>query len=269
MGEIFQRNSGGGLMRLVLKAVKWQNRLFSAWSCRLMYITGRSSQIMHPKHLYVSERPWYLDHLDSCETLVDLGSGLGTACTAAVQKAGCKTAIGIERDWKNLKSAAVLAGRASSTEWINGDLEDPLPLADESADIILISDVLEHLNNRHSLLTETRRVLKRGGKVLISVPNRDTSWKRKLRHHGLSSFDDDDHKIEYSEDELRKEIESAGFSIEGDLLPIVLSTPFSGIIDLSAVVAPLLYRRLWTWKREGALRNPNESIGWRLAARRL
>ncbi|MFA5184111.1 MAG: class I SAM-dependent methyltransferase [Patescibacteria group bacterium] len=51
------------------------------------------------------------------------------------------------------------------------DLNEPLPFADASYDIVVLSDVLEHVFLTEPLLTEIYRVLKPGGLFLGSTPN--------------------------------------------------------------------------------------------------
>jgi ubiquinone/menaquinone biosynthesis C-methylase UbiE len=46
-----------------------------------------------------------------------------------------------------------------------------LPLADGQADIILATDILEHVTAPEALMAEFARVLKDGGQLLITVPN--------------------------------------------------------------------------------------------------
>jgi ubiquinone/menaquinone biosynthesis C-methylase UbiE len=45
-----------------------------------------------------------------------------------------------------------------------------LPFKDESFDIIIISEVLEHLNNPGLAISNAFRVLKKGGKIIITTP---------------------------------------------------------------------------------------------------
>ena len=50
------------------------------------------------------------------------------------------------------------------------DLNKPLSLKCETFDTVLLSDVLEHVAETNSLLKEINRVLKPGGRLIISVP---------------------------------------------------------------------------------------------------
>lgn len=55
---------------------------------------------------------------------------------------------------------AFVCGRAES-----------LPIADESADVVFSSYVLEHVTDRRAAAREMRRVLRRGGEAVVLVPN--------------------------------------------------------------------------------------------------
>lgn len=50
------------------------------------------------------------------------------------------------------------------------DLNQPLPFEDKSFDTIVISEVLEHIANPEVIWKEMERILKPGGKILLSVP---------------------------------------------------------------------------------------------------
>lgn len=56
---------------------------------------------------------------------------------------------------------------------LSGDLNsDPLlPFANESFDIVICKDILEHLLDPLTVMKEVRRVLRDGGYVVVSVPN--------------------------------------------------------------------------------------------------
>jgi SAM-dependent methyltransferase len=48
---------------------------------------------------------------------------------------------------------------------------DPLPFADESFDLVTCSEVIEHVENPHALVREFRRVLRPGGRAILTTPN--------------------------------------------------------------------------------------------------
>jgi len=52
---------------------------------------------------------------------------------------------------------------------INAPLHD-IPLPDETAEVILCTEVLEHVPNPHQVITELARLLKKGGALYLSVP---------------------------------------------------------------------------------------------------
>lgn len=106
------------------------------------------------------------------------------------------------------------------------DLESGnLLFQDQSFDLILCLEVIEHIGNHNELIHEIYRVLKRGGKLLISTPNsRFASWKlrdfiltmpygSKLYYRNLESEVEKD-VYRYSAEGLREFLMRNGFHIE-------------------------------------------------------
>jgi 2-polyprenyl-3-methyl-5-hydroxy-6-metoxy-1,4-benzoquinol methylase len=60
--------------------------------------------------------------------------------------------------------------------WIEGDLNDPLPRPPATFDLIVAAEVIEHLENPRAVCRELFRLLRPGGKVLLSTPNNE-SWR--------------------------------------------------------------------------------------------
>lgn len=58
----------------------------------------------------------------------------------------------------------------------------PLPFADESFDCVVSFQVIEHIKRDRAFVGEVRRVLKRGGKFIVSTPNRPMSLTRNPWH---------------------------------------------------------------------------------------
>lgn len=60
--------------------------------------------------------------------------------------------------------------------WIRQDLNEPLDCADQSFDIVVSSEVIEHLENPRSVIRDWYRVLRPGGCLIFSTPNNE-SWR--------------------------------------------------------------------------------------------
>jgi 2-polyprenyl-3-methyl-5-hydroxy-6-metoxy-1,4-benzoquinol methylase len=61
--------------------------------------------------------------------------------------------------------------RAPDVPLLNCDLNQGLPFAADSFDVILASEVIEHLTQAELFLSEARRVLSPGGVLLLTTPN--------------------------------------------------------------------------------------------------
>ena len=103
-----------------------------------------------------------------------------------------------------------------------------LRFANESVDLVVASEILEHVDDDLKVLKEMRRVLKKNKKVIVSVPNHNypfywdpLNWilEKTTKKHlpadkwwlaGIWAG----HKRLYYEDELKNKIKASGFKIE-------------------------------------------------------
>jgi SAM-dependent methyltransferase len=83
-----------------------------------------------------------------------------------------------------------------------------LPLADESVDVVANLQVIEHLWDQHGFLVECGRVLRPGGRLLVTTPNRITFSPG--RDTPLNPF----HTRELSPSELDGMLREADFAVE-------------------------------------------------------
>ena len=60
--------------------------------------------------------------------------------------------------------------------WVQGDLNERLPLRDGSFDLIVAAEVIEHLENPRAMCREIFRLLRPGGRLVLSTPNNE-SWR--------------------------------------------------------------------------------------------
>lgn len=255
--------------RNVVRGLDLVNRRGKAVGARLVKLTGKRGYVIHPKHLV--DHPWhdwYLPYLRGTDRALDVGCNNGAHLVRAATSV--KSIIGVDYDAAQLAIAARAArergvGNARLFAW---DITTRLPFPGASFDVALFLDVIEHIHPRVETLREIRRVLRDDGRLLVSAPNRDTRWRRTLRSAGLFAYSDPDHKTEYTETEFVAELAAGGFRPEGPVMPVVLDTPWAGLIDAVGGVSLALYDRLSRWKREAAERQPGESTGFRVVARK-
>jgi SAM-dependent methyltransferase len=93
--------------------------------------------------------------------LADLGAGQGALSVWASEAGFQTTAIDFN------KGNFV----ADSIQFVQADLNRPLPIADATFDVVAALEVIEHLENSYELLREITRILKPGGYAVVSTPN--------------------------------------------------------------------------------------------------
>lgn len=247
---------------LFVKFLKWQDKKLVGVAIHMMKILGRSPKPIHPKHLYDKHRnqEWNLYNFQN-KRFLDVGSGNGSEMLRALE-AGASIAVGLEKDHDAIELARLrLSGKEEHYQILEIDLEQVTLEFDQKFDFINFTNVLEHIHNRQALLQELTKVLDDDGVMLISIPNKDTTWKKVQRKFGVDSRDDADHKIEYDMQLLSAELEAAGLKL-GELHPIVLSAPVNGMIALTAIVSPWIYIKLQALKRNLVKNRLDQSIGW-------
>lgn len=244
--------------------LKDQDVRLGGWACHAMRLRGFSSRPVHPKHLFDDMKTEHLSSLFKPGiNFLDIGSGVGTECILA-SKSGARISCGVEFDSKSLLTSNQRAKQqCGNTNFLQLDLEaGNLPFCDNCFDLINFTNVLEHIHNRGQILQELKRVKKSDGIMVLSVPNSETSWKKKLESVGLDARDDVDHKVEYTQETLREELSRASLEIVSDFKSTIPSFPWNGIIAMSAFFSPKLYKMLQSKKRDYVNSNPEESIGW-------
>jgi ubiquinone/menaquinone biosynthesis C-methylase UbiE len=95
---------------------------------------------------------------------------------------------------------------ACKGHWIDVD-EEPLPFPDKAFDVVVFSEVMEHVRFPQKALGEIRRVLKLDGRLVGSVPNAFRLRNRLRFLVGNQYESDPSHLRQYSFSILRRELE--------------------------------------------------------------
>lgn len=193
--------------RLTLLALKVILRLHSfsyRWSARLSKTLERDG--LHPKHRIMNYHQFFVDKVTGNDTVLDIGCGNGALTYDVAQKAN--KVVGIDLNEWNITTAKKTYSR-ENIEYICGDALTYHP--QEKIDVIIISNVLEHIDKRVDFLNSLKSL---APKILIWVPMLNRSWidiyKKEL---GLEYRLDKTHIVEYTFDGFEDELGEAGFKV--------------------------------------------------------
>jgi len=139
--------------------------------------------------------------------LLDVGCGAGQFLDFARRRGWTKLS-GVELSLQAASRAREVPGAAIYM----GDLLE-LALPSESFAGITMWDVIEHLPDPRAMIREARRLLRPGGVLVISVPNRHGLAMRIFRRHSIV-VSPPEHLTYFSRAAIRKLLESEGFAIE-------------------------------------------------------
>ena len=132
----------------------------------------------------------------------DLGIGDGLLTLMLAEVASQVTAVDLSGEMLAQLDARAKAKGFTNIELVEGDIED-LPLADASHDVVVASQALHHAHSPARCLAEAKRVLVRGGRLLvIDLLAHTEEWVReKLEHQHLG----------FTEQALEGLLSAAGF----------------------------------------------------------
>ncbi len=171
---------------------------------------------MHPdaymKQIELSETHWwwrgrrriiaaFLDRMDIADgaDILEIGCGNGSNL-ATLAHYGAVYASDVSADMVDVAAARNVAKVAP------GSLPNDIPFAERLFDVIVLLDVLEHLDDEVAALNALSKRLKKDGYLLVTVPAYQWLW---------SDLDDiAEHKRRYTVSRLRKVCADAGFEVE-------------------------------------------------------
>lgn len=128
---------------------------------------------------------------------------------------------------------------------VRADLDGPQPFADGTFDLIVLREAIEHVQDGETTLKECRRLLRPGGCVAITTPNRWDARRPLFRARGRvwSGDADPTHTHLYDPPELRATLRRAGFArarvrtgykpvarLGGRRLPVQIALPYPPLV---------------------------------------
>lgn len=167
---------------------------------------------------------WIIEKLDpkKGEKILDLGCGDGFYLHLLSNLDLEIELVGSDYD-KNALNSAQKNLNTNKIKLVQADLMKKLPFPNDYFDGIIMSEVLEHLQDDVKGMKEVRRILKKGGRVVLSVPNIDypffwdpINWiiQRIFKTHIKSGFWAgiwNQHLRLYSTTQVRSVLDKSGF----------------------------------------------------------
>ncbi len=164
---------------------------------------------IHPKHKLTRYHYFFIERINNGETVMDIGCGYGAVARSIAKSKKLSTVYGIDFDSEKIKQARSY-DKLDNLFFIECDAEKNLNF---KADVVVLSNVLEHIISRKDFLKNIRKSTN-ANKFLIRVPMFERDWQIPLRKElQINYFSDDDHKIEHTIEEFKKEIENCDFEI--------------------------------------------------------
>jgi SAM-dependent methyltransferase len=164
---------------------------------------------VHVKHRLMRYHDFFVSRIRQADRVLDVGCGYGAVAYSIADRTGAHV-TGIDLDAANIAKARQLHARPNLT-FLQG--EAPRDLPREHFDVIVLSNVLEHIESRLHFL---RQLIEKTSapRLLIRVPMSDREWRVPLRAElGQFHFSDPTHFTEYTRDSFEQEMAAAGLVI--------------------------------------------------------
>ena len=169
---------------------------------------------VHAKHRLMRYHDFFVERIRPGERVLDVGCGIGALAHDLADRAEADV-VAIDASKWMLKIAREQFAHPRVT-YLQADAVAYAP--ERPVDVAVLSNVLEHVGERDELL---HRLRERAGahRLLIRVPVADRDWTVPLRRElGLPHFSDPEHKVEYTPELLRAEVEGAGWRMHEPIL---------------------------------------------------
>jgi len=179
----------------------------------LYYLQGQTAIAydngLHPKHRLTGYHDFFINRIQSEERVLDMGCGIGYLAYDVAEKTGALI-LGVDINPDNI-SQAINQFSHPNIHYQVADIQKFVP--EEHFDVIILSNVLEHLPARPKFL---QRMQTNFGpsKLLIRVPLFERDWRVPLKRElGVDWRLDPTHEIEYTPESFKEELVQAGMEV--------------------------------------------------------
>lgn len=160
---------------------------------------------IHPKHRLTRYHDFFSSRVNPSETVLDVGCGIGAVAYSIAVASKC-TITGIDLDEENIRRA-IEKYQAPGLTFRQGNALCDLP--EGHFDVVILSNVLEHLPDRIRFLTEIVRTVT-PKRLLLRVPLFERDWRVSLKKElGLEWRLDPTHLTEYTLESFLDEVAGA------------------------------------------------------------
>lgn len=170
------------------------------------------------------------------DVILDCACGRGFYLNMMRYVSGARL-VGLELERPIIRKAQRNVGHLDDITLTQGSIYG-LPFPDEYFDAVVLSEILEHVDDDVAGLREVLRVLKPGGVVAITVPNAnypfmwdpinktlETLFNTHIQHGPLAGIWANHVRL-YEHDQLRLAVETAGFEVDAERAFTHYSFPF-------------------------------------------
>lgn len=193
----------------ILESVAWKKRLYDSYvsSGQAGTFTMSAEQTFRPRKAYIERliSTYFPGNRDAA--ILDLGCGHGTFLYF-LARAGYMRAVGVDTSSEQIGKAHEFGITTAQCE---PAFEYIRSLRSESLDMVLLFDILEHLEKQElfDLLDEVHRVLRPGSMCLIHVPNGEGLFGMRIRCGDMT------HIQAFTPNSARQMLMATGFSEVG------------------------------------------------------
>jgi 2-polyprenyl-3-methyl-5-hydroxy-6-metoxy-1,4-benzoquinol methylase len=103
------------------------------------------------------------------KNVLDAACGTGYGSNLLYRAGNAKNVVGLDNEIAAVKYAQEKYS-AKNVHFVNGSITK-LPFADNSFDVVVSFETIEHVNEENELLSETWRMLRKNGTFILSTPN--------------------------------------------------------------------------------------------------